>query len=104
MTRCENCIYSKMCYWIALFDEKTPCEHFLSTADVVPRAEVEKIFEEIEKKIKALLTLHLEELNKEYVKDTPLYDRHSGILYALQCMEDFIAELKTRLGPECYKL
>lgn len=55
-----------------------------------------EIFEEIEKKIKVLLTLHLEELNKEYIKDTPEYDRHSGIIFALQHMEDFIAELKNK--------
>lgn len=36
MARCEECIYHKMCYWIALFNEKTPCEHFIDTANVVP--------------------------------------------------------------------
>ena len=46
MARCEDCIYSKMCYWIANFGEKTPCEHFLSTADVVPKSEVERLQEE----------------------------------------------------------
>lgn len=55
-----------------------------------------EIFEEIEKKVKASITIHLEEINKEHIKDTPLYDRHSGILFALQGMNDFIAEFKKK--------
>ena len=55
-----------------------------------------EIFEEIERKVKASITIHLEEINKEHIKDTPLYDRHSGILFALQDMDDFIAELKKK--------
>jgi hypothetical protein len=66
------------------------------------KAEVAReIFEDIERKIKALLTLHLEEINKEYIKDTPLYDRHSGIIFALQGMADFIAELKKKYTERC---
>jgi hypothetical protein len=66
-------------------------------ANVVPKSEVAReIFEEIERKVKSLLTLHLEEINKEYIRDTPLYDRHSGIIFALQGMDDFIAELKKK--------
>ncbi len=48
MARCEDCIYSKMCYWIAVFGEKTPCEHFLSPADVVPKSEVEMLKRQLE--------------------------------------------------------
>lgn len=48
MARCEDCIYRKMCYWIALFGEETPCEHFLSTADVAPKSEVEYLKEHLE--------------------------------------------------------
>ena len=59
-----------------------------------------EIFEEIDKKIKASITIHLEEINKEYIVDTPLYDRHSGILFALQRMDDFIAELKKKHAEE----
>jgi hypothetical protein len=99
----------------------------MPTADVVPKTEVvammqwvellksqltearrktevevaREIFEDIERKIKALLTLHLEEINKEYIKDTPLYDRHSGIIFALQGMADFIAELKKKYTERC---
>ena len=43
MARCEDCFYHKMCYWIALFDEKKPCEHFISSADVVPKKEVARL-------------------------------------------------------------
>jgi hypothetical protein len=69
-------------------------------ADVVPRSEVERIFEEIEKKVKASLTIHLEEINKEHIKDTPLYDRHSGIIFAMQGMDDFIVEFKKKYTEE----
>ena len=99
---------------------------YLPTADVVPKSEVERlentysravrkadkkaivaiqnakqevareIFEEIEKKVKASITVHLEEINKEHIIDTPLYDRHSGIVFALRRVEDFIAELKKK--------
>lgn len=49
MAHCEDCIYHKMCYWIAVFGEKTPCEHFIATADVASKSEVAReIFEEIE--------------------------------------------------------
>jgi hypothetical protein len=102
----------------------------INPADVVPRSDVElykrlndaledeisaaydklenaktevarKIFEEIEQKVKASITIHLEEINKEHIKDTPLYDRHSGIIFALQCMDDFIAELKKKYTERC---
>ena len=67
------------------------------TADVVQKSEVAReIFEEIEKKVRASITVHLEEINKEYIQDTPLYDRHSGIIFAMQGMDDFIAELKKK--------
>jgi hypothetical protein len=55
-----------------------------------------EIFEEVDKKVKASLTIHLEEINKEHIKDTPLYDRHSGIIFALRQIEDFLAELKKK--------
>ncbi|MBQ8372021.1 MAG: hypothetical protein IJX38_03685 [Clostridia bacterium] len=35
MAQCKGCIYHKMCYWIAVFNDDTPCEHFISTEDVV---------------------------------------------------------------------
>lgn len=59
-----------------------------------------KIFEEIEKKVKASITVHLEELNKEHIQDTPLYDRHSGIIFALRGIDDFITELKKKYESE----
>ena len=43
MAQCKDCIYHKMCYWIAIFNEETTCEHFISTADVVPKSEVEEL-------------------------------------------------------------
>ena len=43
MAECKDCIYHKMCYWVATFNEETPCEHFISTADVVPKSEVERL-------------------------------------------------------------
>ena len=55
-----------------------------------------EIFEEIEKKVRASITVHLEEINKEHIQDTPLYDRHSGIIFAMQGMDVFIAELKKK--------
>ncbi len=55
-----------------------------------------EIFEEIERKVKASITIHLEEINKEHIKDTPLYDRCSGIVFALRNAEDFLAELKKK--------
>lgn len=94
----------------------------IATADVVPKGEVERvyynlqavleeraetkreiameIFEEIDKKVKASITIHLEEINKEHIQDTPLYDRHSGIIFALRFIEDFIAELKKKYTGE----
>ena len=48
MANCKDCIYYKMCYWIAVFNEETLCEHFIHTADVVPKNEVEKLQIEIE--------------------------------------------------------
>ena len=55
-----------------------------------------EIFEEIEKKVKMSIAIHLEELNKELIIDTPLYDRHSGIIFALRGAEDYLAELKKK--------
>ena len=59
-----------------------------------------EIFEEIDKKVKASLTIYLEEINKEHTKDTPLYDRCSGIVFALRNTEDFLAELKKKYTEE----
>lgn len=59
-----------------------------------------EIFEEIDKKVKASLTIYLEEINKEHIKDTPLYDRCSGIVFALRNTEDFLAELKKKYTGE----
>ena len=55
-----------------------------------------EIFEEIEKKVKASIVVYLEEINKEHIKDTPLYDRCSGIVFALKGMDDFLTELKKK--------
>lgn len=72
-------------------------KHELTYAIRHLKAEVAReIFEEIEKKVKSSLTIHLEEINKEHIKDTPLYDRHSGIIFALKGMDDFITELKKK--------
>ncbi len=65
-------------------------------ADVVPRETVERIFEEIEKKVKRSVAIYMEEINKEHIKDTPLYDRCSGSIFALRNLEDFLAELKKK--------
>ena len=84
-----------------LDDVERFCDNYIATADVVPKSEVAReIFEEIERKVKALITIHLEEINKEHIKDTPLYDRHSGIIFALQGMDDYIAELKKKYTEE----
>ena len=70
---------------------------YAPTADVAPKSEVAReIFEEIEKKIKTSITNFLEEINKEYIQDTPLYDRCSGVVFALRNIEDFLAELKKK--------
>lgn len=55
-----------------------------------------EIFEELEKKVKRSIAIYLEEINKEHIKDTPLYDRCSGIIFALRNLEDFLAELKKK--------
>ena len=59
-----------------------------------------EIFAEIEKKVKMSIITHLEELNKEHIIDTPLYDRHSGIIFALRSVEDYLAELKKKYESE----
>lgn len=55
MTSCKDCLHYSVCEF---FDDKEydgeqaireDCEYFKSTADVVPREEIAKIFEEIEK-------------------------------------------------------
>lgn len=63
---------------------------------VKQRATIEQIFEEIEKKVKRSVVIYLEEINKEHIKGTPLYDRCSGIIFALRNLEDFLAELKNK--------
>jgi hypothetical protein len=71
------------------------------TANVETKSEVAgEIFEEIEKKVKVSLTVYLEEINKEHIKDTPLYDRCSGIVFALRNAEDFLAKLKKKYTGE----
>ena len=70
-------------------------------ADVAPKSEVAReIFAEIEKKIKTSITNFLEEINKEHIQDTPLYDRCSGAVFALRNIEDFLAELKKKYTEE----
>ena len=57
MAQCKDCIHEKVCsalikYGLPWNDEKYPaeklCFEFLNKADVVPKSEVEEIFEEIE--------------------------------------------------------
>ena len=55
MATCKECIHEKLCVIKAFPDafentqwDKEPCDHFLSTADVVPKSEAAReIFEEI---------------------------------------------------------
>ena len=58
------------------------------------------IFAEIEKKVKASIVIYFEEMNKEHIKDTPLYDRCSGSVFAFKNMEDFLAQLKKKWEVE----
>lgn len=59
-----------------------------------------EIFEEIEKKVKASIVIYFEDMNKEHIKDTPLYDRCSGSVFAFKNMEDFLAQLKKKWEVE----
>ena len=95
---CKDCnSYNGVKCRACAFDDAMSFIEDYPAADVAPKSEVAReILEEIDKKVKASITVHLEEINKEYIKDTPLYDRHSGILFALQYMDDFIAELKKK--------
>lgn len=51
MATCKDCIHEKLCVIKAFPDafentqwDKEPCDHFLSTADVVPKSEVERVY------------------------------------------------------------
>ena len=60
----------------------------------------EEIFTEIEEKVKRSIAIYVEEMNKEHIKDTPLYNRCSRIALAFQNMAGFIAELKKKYTEE----
>lgn len=48
MATCENCIHYGVCTFHVKGDENNGCPHYINTADVVPRSEVEKWKEEAE--------------------------------------------------------
>ena len=68
MARCENCIYFKMCYWIALYNEKTPCEHFMATADFVPKSKYDLAVAEREANVKGF-TEELAKIKSEVARE-----------------------------------
>ena len=54
MARCNECIHKEICQFYNALGCKVLCQEcgfFINTADVVPKSEVEKIFEEIEELI-----------------------------------------------------
>ena len=55
MARCEECIHERLCVIKAFPDafentewNKDPCDHLMPTADVVPRAEVDRLNKELD--------------------------------------------------------
>lgn len=48
MAECKDCIHYDMCKYRPLAIGVDICDVFRNTADVVPKSEVEKIFEEID--------------------------------------------------------
>lgn len=48
MAQCKDCIHYGLCKIYSDFIRNHDCELFVGKADVVPKSEVEKIFEEIE--------------------------------------------------------
>lgn len=68
MAECTDCIYSKMCYLIALFGEETPCEHFIPAADFVPRSKYDLAVAEREANVKGFAET-LKTIKSESVKE-----------------------------------
>lgn len=87
MAQCKDCIHCAVCErleefrdplgWINTEDEFV-CSYYREDADVVPKSDVEKIFEEIESKLM---------LNKAI---------HCGQKFYYTRLEDDIAELKKK--------
>ena len=86
MAHCEDCIYHKMCYWIAVFGEKTPCEHFIATANVASKSEVERLIETLERKIGTIY-------NRYVFEDTDYADDDVAIEAVINALTDVLNEI-----------
>lgn len=103
MKQCRtDCIHAEACRRFA--DNSTywnsgDCPIYKSTADVAPRAEVEKIFEEIESEIVAALQSNYrakqERVEKQLPDDFVSY-MCEGKIAALRGIEAFVEELKNK--------
>lgn len=109
MARCEDCIHQECCVRFAgartlLCGEKADerCKMFKSTADVVPRAMIAEIFEEIESEITEALKCNYKRRTEYYTKerfkkeDGEFINTVNGKIDALRGIEGFIAELKKK--------
>ena len=101
MAECKDCVHNKVCaevnslkcrkYFI-WYDAKSGCPYY--TADVVPKSEVEKIFEEIEKIID-------EKYNHYVFGDNDLDSiEQDAIINFSDDLSDCFAELKKKYTGE----
>ena len=99
---CKRCFHYKACKEVASHSgyidinyTESQCKHFIPTADVVPKSEVEKIFAELEGEIKLALDSNYKARRQVEISDA-LYYTVSGKISALRGIDDFLAELKKK--------
>ena len=81
MASCKECLHYKPCKDWAIdcfhgnsifpYEAETAkelCEYYTPTADVVPKSEVEKIFDEIENCVIGIIEPSFQELKKKYAE------------------------------------
>jgi hypothetical protein len=93
MATCKDCIHEKVCVIKAFPDafentqwDKAPCDHFKSTADVVPKKEIANVLGDLK------IAVHNKAMNS-YAKEVPSYV-HIKVFDAI--IQDYLNKLEKR--------